>query len=223
MAEVRDDPMLFSLRGLLHLERQRLERESNERRRQEEFALALERERARICREAEDRRRQAMVEAARLEAQRRREEEARLVALRQASVERARVEAESQARLELVEKQQAHERVLAELREETRNRRARHLALAGFVLFGISLCASAALYFGKLRPEAARLGRAYDQLVAAEHNRAEETQRMLERAEKKKGELETELDQVEKRITTLESKKTTNAVPKPTPKQPRRP
>jgi colicin import membrane protein len=205
VAHVRDDFMVFSLKGLLDLEKQRADRESNERRRQEEIAEALEQERARIIREAEERRRHAMVEAARLEEQRRREQDARLEALKQAAVERARIEAEGRARLELIEKQQAHERKMALLLEETKSRRAKHLTTTGFVLFAISTVAALALYFGKLRPEAARLGAAYDQLVAAEHNRADEAQRMLERAEKRRGDLESDLAHANRRIIELEN------------------
>lgn len=211
MAHGRDDSMLFSLRGLLDLEKERLERESAERRRQEEVAQALERERERIRREAEDRKRSSMIEAARLAEQRRREEEARLEALKQAAVECARVEAESRARAELTDKVHEHERALTLLKEEARRTRARHLSAAGFALFAISLVTSTTLYFAKLRPEAQRLHAAFDELVSAEHNRAEETKRLLERAERRRSELESELETAKKRIDTLESEKTTPA------------
>jgi colicin import membrane protein len=204
MANARDDSMVFSLRGLLLRERQRLEREAADRRRQEEVALALRAERERVRREAEDRKRHSLVEVARLEQQRRREEEARLEALKHAAVECARTEAESRSRVELLEKQQLHERVLAELSEQTRRERARHLAIAGFAMFAFSAIAAAALYFAKLRPEASRLQFAYDELVSAEHNRAEETKRLLERAEKRRNDLATELENAKQRIEALE-------------------
>ncbi len=48
-----------------------------------------------------------------MEEQRRREEEARLEAMRQAEIEKARAEAEHRARMEALTSQQAHEQELA--------------------------------------------------------------------------------------------------------------
>jgi colicin import membrane protein len=191
MADVYDRPM-FSVRGL------------GERERGRELDAALKRERERVAREADERKRLLMVEIARLEELRRREDDMRLEALRESAVERARLEAETRARLEVIEREQEHERKMLAIREQSASRRARHLVLAGFALAALCAVTSLGFYFGKVRPEAQRLQAAYDELVTAERNRGEQAIKMLERTEKRRAETQAALDAARLRIEKLE-------------------
>ena len=203
MADFRDDSLLFSLKGLMAVEKERIEHADEARRREARIALAMRAERERLLREAEEKKRQALAEMLRLEEQRRREDEARLEALKQATLERARVEAEAEARLEIVERQQEHERKLLQIRSGRALSRSRGLtalivAQSAIVLVGLGL------YLGKLRPDARRLQVAYDRVVTAERSRAEEAKRQLERSERRQAELARELGDARKRMGELE-------------------
>lgn len=217
MADSRDDSILFSLDGLMDVQKKRVEREHAARLREAEVALALQQQRERLRCEAEVRKAHSLAEAARLEAQRRREEDARLEALKRAAVETARIEVEARARLEMMEQQQAHERRMQELRETTRRGRARVFAVLGFGLSTLLGVASLGAYYGKLKPDAERLRVAYTDLVSAERSRADETRRLLERSDQRKGELERELQLARDRIGELERTKLDAA---PSEKQP---
>jgi colicin import membrane protein len=203
MAEQRPSSFLFSLRGLLEREQ---EAEQARRIRQAELDRARTRERERFAREMVEKKRLAELEVLRLELERKREEAARLEALRLATLERARVESEARAQLEILEKQQEHERKLCAIREAARAKGQRQLAIVGFVLAGVTTLGALGTYFGKLRPEAQRLSIAYDDLVAAERTRAEETAKLLERADKRNDALTRELHVARNRIDALEKR-----------------
>jgi len=201
MADFRDDSPLFSLKGLLG---DRVPKDEEAKQREARIALALRIERERLAREAEAKRAAAMAEAARLTELRRREEEARLEALARVTVERARVEADALARLEVMEKQQAHERKLIEIQSALERQRARGVTFAGFALALVVVTSALSIYFFRLKPDAARLQVAYGELVKAERLRAEETKRLLERSESTKAELSKELSSARARIRELE-------------------
>jgi len=201
MADFRDDSPLFSLKGLLG---DRVPKDEEAKQREARIALALRIERERLAREAEAKRAAAMAEAARLTELRRREEEARLEALARVTVERARVEADALARLEVMEKQQAHERKLIEIQSALERQRARGVTFAGFALALVVVTSALSIYFFRLKPDAARLQVAYGELVQAERLRAEETKRLLERSESTKAELSKELSSARARIRELE-------------------
>lgn len=198
MADQRESSMLFSLKGLFDLEQDRVAEERAARERQARVFAQEQAERERRAREALERRRVAEEHAARQGEILRREQEAALRARELATVERARAEAEARARLEQLELEQRHQRKLQELSEQGVARRGRQMALFGIGVALTTVLASAALYFGKLKPEAARLDDAYDRLVVVERERAEQAKTMLAKAEKKNREL------VEK-VATLQS------------------
>jgi colicin import membrane protein len=178
MAEQRESSMLFSLRGLMDVEQQRIDLEADARRRAlEEIRMAREED---ALRERARRERSDHVERIRL-----------------GVIERARLQAEATARLELVEQRHAHERQLSALRDELRRRRERQLTLASLLFAVASSAAGVGLYFGKVRPEAERLQIAYDELVLAERARAVESKRLLGRTQQK-------LEAAEQRIHELE-------------------
>lgn len=184
MAEQRRASILFSLEGLMEVERHRIEAEAAARRR------GLE----------EARRARQELELARIAARARREEEARFEALRRWLVERVRLEADAHARLELFAQQRQHELRLETIRTDAARARRRQLAFAGLALAGTALAMAIGFYFGKLRPEARRLQLAYDQLVWAERQRAETTEGLLDRAERRREAAEAELARVEREL-----------------------
>jgi colicin import membrane protein len=171
MAEQRGSSMLFSLRGLMGGEAQRLEAEAQRR----------------TCHEE--------IQAARVELQLyERIQASRRDAIRLALDERSRVVAQARAELELLEKRHAHERRVAEIVDRAQRRRERQLMVCSLVLALCTVATSLGLYFGKLRPDAQRLHRAYDELATAEHKRAEEAQRLLDRSERARRDAERALD-----------------------------
>ena len=190
MAARRDDSMLFSLQGLSPADRQRVEREL----RQHRLAAAAAAARA-------ESKRQADLERGRLAGEEaERQGEAELQA--RAAIERARAEFESRAKVELLELQHAHERRMRAL--ESRGQRGNQVAALGLVVAMVCVVGSLGFYLGKVRPETARVQRAYDTLVAAERHRAEETKRMLEKSERRRAELATELQVARRRIDARE-------------------
>lgn len=206
MADQRESSFMFSLKGLLDVEKQRVQQEEARNLRQAELDRARTRERERFALEMMEKKRLAELELTRLEQQRQREEATRIEALRLATLERARIESEGRAQLEVLEQQQDHERKLCAIRESARKKRASQLAIAGFALAALTSVGFSGLYFGKLRPEAEHLSRAYDDLVAAERNRAEETEKLLARADGRNDDLRRELHVARNRIDALESR-----------------
>lgn len=154
MAEIQESSVLFSLKQLMSLEKQRL-REEEEAVRQralaeQEARRALERR----ARAEEAARLRAEEERIRREEEQAREEAARLEGIRVAAVEKARIEAEQRARIEAMEKQQEHERRLAALAGDAQKRRLKQLVTGGSALFVVVLAATLGVFFGKIKPEA---------------------------------------------------------------------
>jgi hypothetical protein len=191
MGERRKSSALFSLTGLLDLDPARFERE----------AAAWQRavDQARSEREQRDQR--ALAEQCRLG---RRQQDERLDAVCQALTEQARIASEGRARLELAEKQHAHERRMAEARAQLRRRHDRIWATVGLILAAAVTLAAAGVYLGKLRPEARRLQVAYDGLVAAERERAQAAERLLVRVERQNRALSDELTRTERKLERAE-------------------
>jgi colicin import membrane protein len=113
-----ESSVLFSLKELMSIEEDRIKTEEDDRVRLAQEAERLRLETERRAREAEDARIRAEEERRRVEEQRRREEQARLAAIQQGELEKARTEAEQRARLEAMTAQQAHERQLAQLKQD---------------------------------------------------------------------------------------------------------
>lgn len=179
MASRRDDSSPISLPGLFGTNQDRTLRALRAHR------LAMDAVRARA--EAKERaERDAELESLRLACE----------AARQEAVRAARAEAAARARIELVELTRAHERRMAEIRG--RGQRGAQLAAAALTVAALCLGGVLGVYFGKIRPENRRVQRAYDELVAAERQRAVETRRMLEQSERRRAELAKELERMRK-------------------------
>ena len=211
MAGLRDDSILFSLNSLLERERQRISEEAEREAKRLEAELQARIERERLAREAEKARLLEEAQRELRDEQRRREEAARVEGLRQAEIERARTEAEARARLELVARQHEHEKNLTVIRERGRRAFAERLAIVlGIALF-FSLAGAFGFYFGKIRPEAARLEVASQTLLDTERSRANVAQRLFERSERQRSKLGEELERLKRELDALRTQ------PKPAP------
>jgi hypothetical protein len=124
-----------------------------------------------------------------------------------ATLEKARIETEARARLEVLEKQQEHERRLYAIRDRSRQKGAVQLAIVGVSFSVLVTLGFTGLYFGKLRPESQRLEGAYDVLVTAQRTRAEDTAKLLARADKRADELDRDLRRARRTIRELEAAK----------------
>jgi colicin import membrane protein len=194
MAEYRESSMLFSLKGLMDVEDRRVTAERAEQQRKLDAARAARLESERVAREAQARLAEAARERAFHEELSRREHLARLQTRREAELERARHEAEARARLELSAQEQAHAERLRQMAEQTRARRGRTWSVGASSLAALTLVASLGLYFGKFRPEAERMQKAYAELASAQEQRADAAQRLLDRAARRESELEHALE-----------------------------
>jgi colicin import membrane protein len=210
MAEMRRGSVLFSLSSGPEPTRGRdddlLTRPSrwgglpNPRRVEVEMAARIEAEhRARLEQEAllraEDARHRA-------EAATRREEAARCEAVRIAALERARMEAEQQAKIALLTQQHAHERELAALEREQQRQAHRRLGYGAAALAAAILGTLASVYFGQIRPEAARTERAEVAAAAARDARLWQLRADLERANQRVEEARRALEQAKRSGST---------------------
>lgn len=138
MAEQKESSVLFSLKELMGLEEDRIREEEAQKeaaaRAAHEAKLAAER----AAREAEEARMRAEEEERQRDDQRRKEEAARLEAIRVAEIERARAEAEHQARLASVTAQQQHEATMAALSQDRHKKRLQIMVgvIGGVLLIG---------------------------------------------------------------------------------------
>ena len=189
MAELREDSILFSLKGLLERERERVTDDADREFRRIEAEQLARLERARLVMEERERRRQEEEQQAIREGRRRREATARFDALRRAEIARARAEAETSARMEIEAKQREHELLLLGIREQSGRRRAEQLTMSFGVLALVLIAGGAFAYFGRLQPEHERARVAYEHVVFAEQTRSEEMRWLLEGSERQNREL----------------------------------
>jgi hypothetical protein len=198
MSDIRDGSGLFSMRGMFQREHQRIAEELEAERQRLEA-----RERARIEHQREawelaEQLRRDEQDRLRRAAQQRRDDQARIATIRECEIERMRLEADARAELEVAARKHEHDLKLEAIREQGRRRRAEQLALVVGALLIASIAAGLAFYFVKLRPEAERMHAVYEQLVQAERSRAEQTQLMLERSEKRRRDLARQLERAER-------------------------
>ncbi|HEY5956847.1 MAG TPA: hypothetical protein VIV60_09855 [Polyangiaceae bacterium] len=138
MAEQKESSVLFSLKELMGLEEDRIKEEEAQKeaaaRAAQEAKLAAER----AAREAEEARIRAEELERQREDQRRKEEAARLEAIRHAEIEKARAEAEHNARLASVTAQQQHEAAMAALNQDRHKKRLQIMVgvIGGILLIG---------------------------------------------------------------------------------------
>jgi hypothetical protein len=152
--ERRDESVQFSLHELMKLEDERILREKRDREAAEAAAFAAKEEAARREREARE---QAEAQARERERILRIEEEARREAMSRAAIEQARISVEARTRADEAERERRHELELAKLRVEVAKPHGPAL-LIGSAAGGafVAVIACVAVYFGSLRPEAAR-------------------------------------------------------------------
>jgi colicin import membrane protein len=204
MAEHRETSLIFSLEGLMQRERERILEEEAQHRERLRAAHERQIDTERKAREAEERRRMDQERRFRDEKQRAREEAARLEALRQAELERSRVDAEARAQLEVLAKQHEHERRIEAIRSDVKLRRNRVLALVSSLLAATLACGAAALWFARSEHGDPALKRAYDELVAAERRRGDETRLLVARAEERRLGLLDQLELTTRRLREVE-------------------
>jgi len=198
MAESRETSVLFSLKGLLDLEDERVRAEAERRRDEEEREAAAREAAACAAREAERARIVAVERVAALQRMAAEQARQRGEATRLAALERARIEAEAAARLAVLERKQAHELRLGEIAAAGSARRAR-LALLGSNLAWAVLVAIAVVgYLTVLRPAEARQRAALAGIVQVQSERAETSARLLRAAEARASSLRARLAEVER-------------------------
>ncbi|MEN9581859.1 MAG: hypothetical protein RJA70_4868 [Pseudomonadota bacterium] len=118
MSDNKESSVLFSLNDLMGLEEDRIRQEEQAKTNAVKAAEAarLAAERAKV--DQEEARMRAEQERLRLDELRRKEEDARLVAIQEAELAKAKADAENQARLAAMKEQQEHQRRLEELRQD---------------------------------------------------------------------------------------------------------
>lgn len=138
MAEQKESSVLFSLKELMGLEEDRIREEEAQKEAAAKAAHEAQLAAERAAREAEEARLRAEEEERQREDQRRKEEAARLEAIRHAEVEKARAEAEHQARLATVAAQQQHEAAMAALNQDRHKKRLQIMVgvIGGLLLIG---------------------------------------------------------------------------------------
>jgi colicin import membrane protein len=206
MAQSRESSVLFSLRSLMDIERDRvhaderervahLERERRER--EEQRRLELEAERQRIALEEQRR--------AREQAQREREA-ARAVADKEAAITRARIEAQARAQLQALEKEREHEARMAVIGDTMRRRRDRVILIGSNSVLAAFLAIGLGIYVGKVAPEMEQREAQLRQLIAAEGERATVAERLARQSDEHAEQLQEELARTSGRLDEAEAK-----------------
>ncbi len=189
MPGFKQSSILFTLQNLKDLEHEQAERTGPDQ-------LLAQVERARLARE---RRREQ-------ESARQRDEQARIEAMKQAEIARALAEAETQARLEVLAREQQHRERMVSIELEARTRRGRVLGRLGLVAGLIVVAGTLGVYVLKVRPETARIQSAYDRLVSAERKRGDDVEQLLAQERARRERLALRLEQAETEIAALKKK-----------------
>ncbi len=180
MAEQKESSVLFSLKELMNLEEDRIRQEEDERKRRAEAEVQARLEAERRAREQEQARLQAEEERRRSDEQRKKEEAARLDAIRHAEVEKARVEAEQRARLEAMSRQQEHQLQLAGFEHDEHKKKLQRVATFGVGGGAILLIGGLFLYFGKIKPESEARENATRQALVQQAEESKKLQKQLD-------------------------------------------
>jgi colicin import membrane protein len=192
VGELRQESLLFSLRVLEELEKDRVRAEQAERtaRAEAERAALMEDEQRR--REAEARRAHAELARQREEELRLAEEQARMEAMQQALVERARIEAEWRGRAAIESQHREHEARLAALTGAARRQRMRALLL---VLAAVSMaCAVGAATLVQRLRHTEGVTQAQRDTLELERQSRSQTSRLLELSERRASAIAAELE-----------------------------
>ncbi len=153
MAEQKESSVLFSLKELMNLEEDRIRQEDDDKKKRAEAEVQSRLEAEKRAREQEQARLHAEEERRRSDEQRKKEDAARLDAIRHAEVEKARVEAEQRAQLEAMSKQQAHQLQLSTLQHDEHKKKLQRMVTFSLGGGAILLIGGLFLYFGKIKPE----------------------------------------------------------------------
>jgi colicin import membrane protein len=184
---------LFSLKELMRLEESRIREEEERARQRVETAARARREAERLAAERKLAEMRAAEDRVREADARRREEAARLEALRAAEIERARVEAVERARAEALIQKQAHDEKLALLRASDTKKRLAWTAWISLALCITMVAAGALLYFGKWKPAAEARALEMQGIIDEQRARSHEMERSLDEQKKKAEEIEERL------------------------------
>jgi colicin import membrane protein len=133
MADQKESSVLFSLKELMNLEEDRIREEEADKARRAKAEFDAKESADRVAREAEERRLREEEDRRRQEELRKREEAARIDAIRHGELEKARAEAEAKSRLESMAQQQAHEAQLATIHQDKGKKRLQ--VIVGIVAF----------------------------------------------------------------------------------------
>jgi colicin import membrane protein len=206
MAEQKESSVLFSLKELMNLEEDRIKQEADEKKRRADGEAQSRLDAERRAREQEQARLLAEEDRRRNEDLRKKEEAARLEAIRHGEIEKARVEAEQRARLEAMTKQQEHERQLSALKHDEHKKKLQRMVM--FIGGGAAIVIALGLgwYFGVKKPEDEKRAA---EVVAQQLQRDEEVKRLtkqLEDQQTKVGELMQQLASAQDDKTRAELK-----------------
>jgi colicin import membrane protein len=153
MAEQKESSVLFSLKELMNLEEDRIRQEDDEKKKRAEAEVQARSEADKRAREQEQARLHAEEERRRTDEQRKKEDAARVEAIRHAEIEKARVEAEQRANLEAMSKQQAHQLQLSSLQHDEHKKKLQRMVTFSIGGGALLLIGGLFLYFGKIKPE----------------------------------------------------------------------
>jgi colicin import membrane protein len=154
MAEQKESSVLFSLKELMNLEEDRIRQEDDEKKRRADADAQARLEAEKRARDQEQARLQAEEERRHGEEQRKKEEVARLEAIRHAEIEKARMDAEQRAKMEAMTQQQAHQLQMSTLQHDEHKKKLQRMVTFSVGGGAILLIGSLALYFGKIKPDA---------------------------------------------------------------------
>ncbi len=140
------------------------------------------------------------------QAERERAELARIEAMKQLAVARALAEAETRARAELLAQTEQHRQRLVAIEAEARARRQALVGRLGALVALVVLAAVMGVYLFKVRPETERIQSAYDRLVVAERQRADDVEQLLKKEQQRRQRLTRRLEKAETELAALKKK-----------------
>jgi hypothetical protein len=179
MDELRESSLLFSLEGLMETERERVQREAREAQRRREEELGRVAEMAERRRQAAQQEREARERRQALEQERERLEQQHLDAITHATVERARIEAEARVHLVEVEQARKHELALSRIRERQRTARYQSYTWLSSGALVVWLVGGLAAYFGLLAPAQVRAEQHLQSIISINAEQSKTAQRVL--------------------------------------------
>jgi colicin import membrane protein len=188
----KESSVLFSLKELMNLEEDRIREEEAQKEAQAKAEMAAREAAERAARTAEEARLRQEEEARRSDEIRRKEDAARLDAIRHGEIEKARAEAEHRARLETMTAQQAHEQTLAALTQDKHKKR---LQIIVGVAVGVLLIGGVVggLTFKEHQEEAQKQAIIHESQLKVAEERLRRLQNDFELANRKEQELQASL------------------------------